>query len=78
MPGMAELLRDGVDGFLYQPDDGESFVAALERVVDDETAAEALGGAGARRATECFDPRASAKGFLRLIEELHREFPGVN
>ena len=63
---------------MYKPDDGESFVAALERVVADEAAAEALGEAGERRAAECFDTRASAEGFLRLVEELHKEFPGAN
>ena len=78
LPGMAELLRDGVDGFLYRPDDGESFVAALERVVADETAAEAIGAAGARRAAECFDPGASAEGYFRLVEKLQKEFQDRN
>lgn len=70
LPGMAELLRDGRDGFLYRPDDGDSFVAALEKVLADETAAAALGASAARRAAECFDPGAAAEGHLRLLEEL--------
>lgn len=74
LPGMAELVRDGVDGFLYRPDDGESFVAALERVVADPAAAEVVGAAGARRAAESFDPRASAAGMRALVDGLR----GVN
>jgi glycosyltransferase involved in cell wall biosynthesis len=70
LPGMAELLRDGVDGFLYRPDDGDSFIAALERIVADPAAADALGAAGARRAAECFDPVASAEGLKAVVDTL--------
>lgn len=73
LPGMAELLRDGQDGFLYRPDDGDSFVAALEKVLADDSSAAALGVSAARRAAECFDPDAAAEGHLRLLEELRDE-----
>ena len=70
LPGIAEIVRDGVDGFLYAPDDGASFVAALERVVADPAAAARVGGAGCARAAECFDPRAAAQAHRKLIDEM--------
>lgn len=70
LPGIAEIVRDGVDGFLYAPDDGASFVAALERVVADPAAAARIGRAGSARAAECFDPRAAAQAHRKLIDEM--------
>ncbi|HRT05580.1 MAG TPA: glycosyltransferase [Kiritimatiellia bacterium] len=70
LPGIAEIVRDGVDGFLYAPDDGASFVAALERVVADPDAAARVGRAGCARAAECFDPRAAALAHRKLIDEM--------
>ena len=70
LPGIAEIVRDGVDGFLYAPDDGASFVAALERVVADPEAAARVGRAGCARAAECFDPRAAAQAHRQLIDEM--------
>ena len=70
LPGIAEIVRDGVDGYLYAPDDGASFVAALERVVADPAAAARLGRAGCARAAECFDPRAAAQAHRKLIDEM--------
>ena len=70
LPGIAEIVRDGVDGFLYAPDDGAAFVAALERVVADPAAAARIGRAGAARAAECFDPRAAAQAHRQLIDAM--------
>ena len=72
LPGMAELVRDGVDGFLYRPDDGDSFVEALEKALADEAAGGGVGAAGARRAAACFDPGAAVDGMRALVEELGR------
>ena len=70
LPGMAEIVRDGVDGFLFAPDEEASFIGALERVVADPAAAAKVGRAGLARAAECFDPRNSAKRHRALIEQL--------
>lgn len=70
LPGIAEIVRDGVDGFLYAPDDGASFAAALEKVVADPAAAARIGRAGCARAAECFDPRAAAQAHRKLIDEM--------
>lgn len=70
LPGIAEVVRDGVDGFLFAPDDGASFLAALERVVADPAAAAQVGRAGMARAAECFDPRQAARTYRELIESM--------
>ena len=70
LPGIAEVVRDGVDGFLFTPDDGESFIAALERALHDPASAARIGSSGMRRAAECFDPVQAARGHLAVIEEL--------
>jgi glycosyltransferase involved in cell wall biosynthesis len=70
LPGIAEIVRDGMDGFLFTPDDGASFVAALERAAADPAAAARIGQAGMARAAECFDPRRSAQAHRALIDAM--------
>ena len=70
LPGFSEIVRDCVDGFLYTPDDGASFIAALERVVADPAAAARIGQAGLARGAECFDPRRAAQAHRALIEAM--------
>ena len=70
LPGIAEIVRDGVDGFLFAPDDEASFLAALERVAADSAAAARIGRAGMARAAECFDSRNVAQAHRRLIDEM--------
>lgn len=70
LPGIAEIVRDGVDGFLYAPDDGASFLATLERAVADPAAAARIGRAGMARAAECFDPRSAAQAHRALIDAM--------
>ncbi len=70
LPGIAEVVRDGVDGILFAPDDGGSFLTTLERVAADPAAAEAIGRAGAARAAECFDPSLAVKVHGTLIQKM--------
>ena len=72
LPGIAEVVRDGVDGYLFAPDDEAAFVAALERALADSAAAARIGRAGLARATECFDARNVARAYRELIDELVR------
>lgn len=70
LPGMAEVVRHGVDGFLYTPDDFESFRAALEFVALNPEEAAHIGRAGIARARECFDPAIAADLHLKMIADL--------
>ena len=70
LPGIAEIVRDGADGFLFTPDDGASFGAALERATADPAAAARIGRAGLARAAECFDSRNVAQAHRALIDEM--------
>lgn len=72
LPGMAEIVRDGVDGFLFQPDDCNSFIATLERALEDSETSARIGWAGMARASSCFDPRRAADEHLALIHQLAR------
>ena len=70
LPGIAEIVRDGVDGYLFEPDDGGSFVAALERATSDLEEAGRIGRSGMARAAECFDPRRAARAHRELIDAM--------
>ena len=70
LPGIAEIVTDGVDGFLFTPDDEASFIAALERVVADPAAAARVGRAGLERAAGCFDPKTAARAHRALIDSM--------
>lgn len=73
LPGMAEIVRDGVDGFLFTPDDCKSFVAAIERAVADPVASTRVGGSGLARAAERFDPLRAARDHVALIDMLSQK-----
>ena len=68
--GPIDLVNDGVDGFLFTPDDEASFIGALERVVADPAAAARIGRAGLARGEECFDPRRAVETYRKLIAGL--------
>jgi glycosyltransferase involved in cell wall biosynthesis len=52
--GMPELVEDGVTGLLARSGDAASYVAALERVIDDGALRERLGAAARRRIEASF------------------------
>ncbi len=70
LPGLAEIVRDRMDGYLFAPDDFASFQATLEHVVAHPDEAARVGQAGIRRVAECFDPERCARLHLDAIEEL--------
>ena len=47
--GLGELVRDGVDGLLVDPEDIAALAGAIVRVLGDAALAEALAGAGCTR-----------------------------
>ncbi len=70
LPGFAEIIRNGVDGFLYDPDSCDSFIAALEQATSEHTNQTQVGYTGRARATECFDPNRTVQTFRALIDKI--------
>jgi len=66
--GIPELITDGVDGLLVQPDDPAALVAALERLRNDPALARRLGDAGARTVRERFDGDVLARQLAGLFQ----------
>lgn len=52
--GLPELIRHGENGLLARTGDPDSFIAALERLIDDPALRERLGGAARRTIEESF------------------------
>ncbi len=75
LPGLAEIVRDRVDGFLFEPDSYESFKRTLEYVVDHPDEAARIGQAGIGRVAECFDIDRCARLHVDAIEELLARAP---
>lgn len=68
--GLAEIIRDGVDGYLFTPDDLASFRKTLEYVAAHREEAERVGRNGLERARDLFDPEQAARQFAELISEM--------
>jgi glycosyltransferase involved in cell wall biosynthesis len=70
LAGISEIVRHQVDGFLFEPDNYESFRATLEYVAEHPAEAAAVGQAGRAREKECFNPDQRAAQVAEVIEEL--------
>ncbi len=70
LPGIAEIVRTGVDGFLFEPDRYDSFLQTLENVASDPARAAAVGRAGLERGRVCFDPDRAAQRHVEWIDEI--------
>jgi glycosyltransferase involved in cell wall biosynthesis len=70
LPGIAEVVRDGEHGFLFEPDQEDSFIDALERALADTERAAQVGRAGRLRAAGRFDSDRVAREHLDLIREM--------
>lgn len=68
--GPAEVVRDGIDGFVVDPTDAPALAAALVRLARDPGRRAAMGAAGRERAYELFDARRTAAEAWRLLEEV--------
>ena len=70
LPGIAEIVADGEQGYLFRPDDGGSFLEALERAVADPARAEEVGRAGREQAARRFDSARVAREHLDVIRRM--------
>jgi len=66
--GVPELVEDGVNGFLVEPQSPAELAAAIRRLVEDADLRRRMGQAGRKIAVERFDLRVAA----RAHEELYR------
>ncbi|HTT16001.1 MAG TPA: glycosyltransferase family 4 protein [Thermoplasmata archaeon] len=70
MPGVREVIDDGVHGLLVEPLLAEDLAAKLRLLLDDPAKARAMGAAGRRRAEERYGLRRVATQLIRLYEGL--------
>ncbi len=76
MEGMSEIVQHKVSGYLYEPDNFESFKAVLEHIESHPQEAEKVGKAGIKRAKECFDPATATAKYCKIIDDLLKEPQG--
>jgi len=65
--GVAELIRDDVDGVLVAPKDPEALADAIAALADDPDRARRLSQAGRQRIVEGFHSGRGAEGLIRAI-----------
>lgn len=70
IPGIAEQVIDGLEGFRVPPDAPAALAAALIGVLTDRSLAARLGAAGRRRVRADFDARDMVARTLALYEEV--------
>jgi glycosyltransferase involved in cell wall biosynthesis len=75
--GCREVVRDGVEGLLVPPRDGEQLQQAIIHLLRDRNLREELGEAARRRAVEHFDETKIAEKLLALYRTLlaRKSFP---
>jgi glycosyltransferase involved in cell wall biosynthesis len=69
LPGIAEVIQDGKNGFLYEPDSFESFKSKLEHISKNYKLAKKIGQRGLERVKFCFDAKRAALDYKKVIEE---------
>jgi glycosyltransferase involved in cell wall biosynthesis len=70
-----ELITDGVDGLLVEPDDAASLTRLLTRLLADREYAQRLAEAGQNRALGTFDLDSCVRGTLALYQNLSAAGP---
>ena len=67
--GIPEMIRDGIDGILINPNDSEGLAAAMNKLADPELR-EKMGQAGYERVRAEFDIKVTASKFLRALDKI--------
>ncbi len=63
--GIPDIIEDGVNGFLVDPEDPRALVNAVARILDDSMLADAMQGANIDKATR-YSAQAMARAYVRL------------
>ena len=69
LPGMSEIIRHGVNGYLFEPDSYESFKGVLETIYKNPKKSAKVGKQGIKRGEECFNPEIAAKKWREVIDK---------
>jgi glycosyltransferase involved in cell wall biosynthesis len=72
--GVRQWLHDGVTGLLVTPSDTRGFAAAIERLLQEPTLAEAFGRAGREIVMRDFEPQRHIDVLLHLYEQAQGTF----
>ena len=72
LPVVRELVRDGVDALLFEPDDVDDLTRCLLRLLEDSELAERLAANGYERARREFTWDIAREGLLAVYESLGR------
>ena len=74
IPGVAEIVEDGINGTLVPPRDATALAEAIEALLDDPQLREKYGAAGRLKAEREYDDREVAR---RYVEEYQRAWKKV-
>jgi glycosyltransferase involved in cell wall biosynthesis len=66
--GLVETIRDGIDGYIYQPGDIFELAAKIDNLLADKNLARQLGDSGRLRALDKFDMSLTAERYLELYK----------
>lgn len=70
--GPLDVVRDGVDGLLRDPNDPRSFAQAMTSLIEDDRMRRAMGLAGRRRVLDTFSSTAQAAKLARLYRNVQK------
>lgn len=70
VPGLSEVVDDGVTGWLVDSEDADALAAAMRRLVERPQERARLGAAGRQRVSEHFSIAANVAAHQRLYQEL--------
>ena len=73
VPGVREIIDDGVDGILVGAKNAQALAAALERLLRDPAYAQKLGSAGREKALREFSRERMNQGYEKLFMEITRQ-----
>lgn len=68
--GIPEMIEDGVNGFLVEPDDSETLAARIIELLDDPAKAGQMGAAAKKIATERYDRHKVAGRILEICSSV--------
>ena len=70
VPGVTDMVSDGVSALLVPPGDPHALAGALQRILSDETLAHRLGAAAAQQARDRFSLDRMSNETLRYFEQV--------